>query len=83
MDCIIIANVVNVTDILWELGYPEQCHNHCFHFDCFGLNFIVLGYFKRSSSITKNGWVKIRLHTKNQLPRLPGTALIVITSVVV
>ena len=27
-------------------------------------------------------WVKIRLQTKNQLPRLPGTGLIVITSVV-
>jgi hypothetical protein len=40
------------------------------------------------SSIFKNievvfhissGWVKIRLHTKNQLPMLPGTALIVMT----
>ena len=28
-------------------------------------------------------WVIIRLHTKNQLPRLPGTALNVITSDVV
>jgi hypothetical protein len=30
-----------------------------------------------------SSWVKIRLHTKNQLPRLPGTVRIVITSVVV
>ena len=30
-----------------------------------------------------SGWVKIRLHTENQLPRLPRTALIVISPGVV
>ena len=36
-------------------------------------------FFVRSSFIVFGGrlssWVKIRLHTKNQLPRLPGSAL--------
>jgi hypothetical protein len=30
-----------------------------------------------------SSWVKIRLHTKNQLPKLPGTALNVMTPDVV
>ena len=45
-------------------------------------HFIVLGrlpFFLRSSSISFWGclssWVKIRLHTENQLPRLSGSAL--------
>ena len=33
-----------------KLGYPERCHNHCFTFNCFWLNYLfeVVFHFQKS-----------------------------------
>ena len=50
--CLLLIIVILIGVNILIIGYTERCHNHCFNFNCFRLNLIVLGYFKRQSSIS-------------------------------